>query len=76
MLDPDRRVLSRKYVAQFNFLGKEQSKRIHQLSGGERNRVQLAKSLSKGGPPLDRFLDRQIYWVNCRHSSPLEFWAN
>jgi ATPase subunit of ABC transporter with duplicated ATPase domains len=35
-------------VAQFNFSGKEQEKKISTLSGGERNRVQLAKSLIKG----------------------------
>jgi len=39
---------ARQYVAQFNFPGGEQLKKIFQLSGGERNRVHLAKSL-KGG---------------------------
>jgi len=38
----------RQYVAQFNFGGQAQLKKIHQLSGGERNRVHLAKSLKRG----------------------------
>lgn len=41
-------IQARRYVAQFNFSGKEQDKKIGQLSGGERNRVHLAKSLIKG----------------------------
>eukprot|EP00456_Euglypha_rotunda_P051152 TRINITY_DN4128_c0_g1_i6.p1 TRINITY_DN4128_c0_g1~~TRINITY_DN4128_c0_g1_i6.p1 ORF type:complete len:576 (-),score=68.29 TRINITY_DN4128_c0_g1_i6:164-1891(-) len=41
-------VLARNYVAQFNFRGTDQQKRIGQLSGGERNRVSLAKSLAQG----------------------------
>ncbi len=39
---------SRAYVAQFNFSGQDQMKLIRSLSGGERNRVQLAKSLKQG----------------------------
>jgi ATPase subunit of ABC transporter with duplicated ATPase domains len=39
---------ARNYVAQFNFAGQDQSKKIKHLSGGERNRVHLAKSLRKG----------------------------
>lgn len=39
---------ARAYVAQFNFSGDVQQKRISQLSGGERNRVMLAKSLKVG----------------------------
>ena len=39
---------SRNYVAQFNFTGNQQSKLISSLSGGERNRVCLAKSLAIG----------------------------
>lgn len=39
---------SRAYVGQFNFKGSDQQKRIGQLSGGERNRVHLAKMLKKG----------------------------
>ena len=44
----NRRVNSRAYVAGFNFLGADQQKRVAALSGGERNRVHLAKVL-KGG---------------------------
>ncbi len=41
-------VQSRSYVAQFNFKGPDQQKKVGQLSGGERNRVHLAKMLKKG----------------------------
>jgi len=40
---------SRAYVSHFNFKGDAQQKHIDQLSGGERNRVHLAKLLRKGG---------------------------
>ena len=40
-----RKMQSRAYVAQFNFKGADQQKRVGQLSGGERNRVHLAKML-------------------------------
>jgi len=40
---------SRAYVGRFNFRGSEQQKKIHLLSGGERNRVHLAKLLRSGG---------------------------
>jgi ATPase subunit of ABC transporter with duplicated ATPase domains len=43
-----RRVPSRAYVANFGFKGTDQQKYIHQLSGGERNRVHLAKTLKMG----------------------------
>lgn len=39
---------SRAYVGQFNFKGADQQKKVGQLSGGERNRVHLAKMLHKG----------------------------
>ena len=39
----------RAYVAQFNFKGPDQEKKVGQLSGGERNRVHLAKLLKSGG---------------------------
>ncbi|MCO6412379.1 MAG: energy-dependent translational throttle protein EttA [Thiogranum sp.] len=42
-------VNSRAYVARFNFAGSEQQKRVGDLSGGERNRVHLAKLLKSGG---------------------------
>ena len=40
---------SRPYVGRFNFKGTDQEKRVADLSGGERNRVHLAKLLVKGG---------------------------
>ena len=42
-------VPSRRYVGRFNFKGTDQQKRIRDLSGGERNRVHLAKTLASGG---------------------------
>jgi len=46
---------SRAYVGRFNFRGSEQQKKVGLLSGGERNRVHLAKLLRSGGNVL--FLD-------------------
>ena len=43
---------SRGYVARFNFKGPDQQKRVGELSGGERNRVHLAKVLRGGGNVL------------------------
>jgi len=43
-----REVNSRAYVSRFNFSGTDQQKRVGQLSGGERNRVHLAKMLKSG----------------------------
>ncbi len=47
-----RRMPSRAYVAQFNFKGADQQKKVGQLSGGERNRVHLAKMLKAGANVL------------------------
>jgi energy-dependent translational throttle protein EttA len=44
-----RKVASRAYVAAFNFKGTDQQKKVGELSGGERNRVHLAKLLKSGG---------------------------
>jgi ATP-binding cassette ChvD family protein len=44
-----RKVPSRAYVASFNFKGPDQEKKVGNLSGGERNRVHLAKLLKSGG---------------------------
>jgi sulfate-transporting ATPase len=44
-----REVNSRQYVSWFNFKGPDQQKRVSDLSGGERNRVHLAKLLRSGG---------------------------
>ncbi len=43
-----RQVNSRAYVARFNFSGTDQQKKVGMLSGGERNRVHLAKMLKEG----------------------------
>ncbi|MDQ3043464.1 MAG: energy-dependent translational throttle protein EttA, partial [Acidobacteriota bacterium] len=47
-----REVNSRAYVSRFNFSGTDQQKRVGQLSGGERNRVHLAKMLKTGANVL------------------------
>ncbi|MEE8535182.1 MAG: energy-dependent translational throttle protein EttA, partial [Kiloniellales bacterium] len=47
-----RSVPSRAYVAGFNFRGADQQKKVGQLSGGERNRVHLAKMLKSGANVL------------------------
>jgi energy-dependent translational throttle protein EttA len=39
---------SRAYIGRFNFKGQDQQKRVGELSGGERNRLQLAKTLRQG----------------------------
>ena len=43
---------SRAYVSSFNFMGADQQKKVGTLSGGERNRVHLAKMLKEGGNVL------------------------
>ena len=48
----DRELNSRAYVAGFNFKGSDQQKKVGSLSGGERNRVHLAKLLRRGGNVL------------------------
>ena len=49
VLQLGRRTLnSRSYVASFNFKGSDQQKRVRDLSGGERNRVHLARMLKSG----------------------------
>ena len=47
-----RKIPARAYVAGFNFKGSDQQKRVKDLSGGERNRVHLAKVLRSGGNVL------------------------
>jgi ATP-binding cassette ChvD family protein len=47
-----REVNGRAYVASFNFRGSDQQKKVGVLSGGERNRVHLAKMLRRGGNVL------------------------
>ncbi|MFV0438901.1 MAG: energy-dependent translational throttle protein EttA [Desulfopila sp.] len=47
-----REINSRAYVGKFNFSGSDQQKKVAQLSGGQRNRVHLAKMLKEGGNVL------------------------
>jgi ATPase subunit of ABC transporter with duplicated ATPase domains len=47
-----REILGRAYVASFGFKGTDQQKKVGNLSGGERNRLQLAKVLRSGGNVL------------------------
>lgn len=48
----NREMNSRAYVSRFNFSGSDQQKKVGTLSGGERNRVNLAKTLLEGGNVL------------------------
>jgi ATPase subunit of ABC transporter with duplicated ATPase domains len=52
MIVGNRAIASRAYVASFNFKGTDQQKKIATLSGGERNRVHLAKMLKSGANVL------------------------
>ena len=52
MVVGNREVHARAYVASFGFKGSDQQKKVGELSGGERNRVQLAKVLRSGGNVL------------------------
>jgi energy-dependent translational throttle protein EttA len=47
-----REIASRGYVSSFGFKGHDQQKKVHMLSGGERNRLHLAKLLTTGGNVL------------------------
>ncbi len=72
-------IQSRAYVSRFNFKGADQEKRVGNLSGGQRNRVQLAKMLRVGGNviildeptndldlPTTRVLEEAIeYYAGC-----------
>jgi len=48
----NRQINSRAYVSRFNFSGADQQKKVGTLSGGERNRVHLARMLKEGGNVL------------------------
>ncbi len=52
MVVGSREIHARAYVASFGFKGSDQQKKVGELSGGERNRVQLAKVLRSGGNVL------------------------
>ena len=48
----NREINSRAYVSRFNFSGTDQQKKVGQISGGERNRVHLARMLKEGANVL------------------------
>ena len=52
MVVGNREIHARAYVASFGFKGSDQQKKVGEISGGERNRVQLAKVLRRGGNVL------------------------
>lgn len=52
MMLAGRQVNSRAYISKFNFSGNDQSKKVKELSGGERNRVHLAMTLKQGANVL------------------------
>lgn len=52
MMLAGRQVNSRAYIGKFNFTGQDQSKKLKELSGGERNRVHLAMTLKQGANVL------------------------
>jgi ATPase subunit of ABC transporter with duplicated ATPase domains len=52
MMIGNREIHARAYVASFGFKGSDQQKKVGEISGGERNRVQLAKVLRSGGNVL------------------------
>jgi energy-dependent translational throttle protein EttA len=52
MMLGERSIASRAYVAGFNFKGSDQQKKVGSLSGGERNRLHMAKLLASGGNML------------------------
>ena len=62
-----REVNSRAYVARFNFSGSDQQKKVGVLSGGERNRVHLAKMLKEGANVL--LLDEPTNDLGCEHAA-------
>jgi ATP-binding cassette ChvD family protein len=71
-----RKVNSRAYVASFNFKGQEQNKRVGDLSGGERNRLHLAKLLKSGGNVLlldEPTNDLDVHTLRALEDALLEF---
>jgi ATP-binding cassette ChvD family protein len=66
-----RKMPSRAYVSQFNFRGTDQQKKVGQLSGGERNRVHLAKMLKSGANVL--LLDEPTNDLDVETLRALEF---
>ena len=68
----NREINARAYLSQFNFKGTDQQKKVGDLSGGERNRLHLAKLLKSGGNVLlldepTNDLDRKSTRLNSSH---------
>ena len=64
-----RKINARAYVNRFNFRGPDQEKKVGILSGGERNRVHLAKLLRKGSNVYCCWTNQQTIWtsIHCEH---------
>ena len=57
-----RKVNARGYCSSFNFVGADQQKKVGVLSGGERNRVHLAKTLTEGAM-FCCSMNRRMIWM-------------
>lgn len=71
-----RTINGRSYVASFNFKGTDQQKKVSELSGGERNRIHLAKLLKRGGNVLlldEPTNDLDVSTLRALESAILEF---
>ncbi len=67
---------SRAYIGRFNFKGADQQKRVNQLSGGERGRLHMAKTLIAGGNVLlldEPSNDRDVETLRALEDALLEF---
>ena len=72
----NQRINSRAYIAKFNFSGDDQKKKVNELSGGERNRVHLAKLLREEGNVLlldEPTNDLDVNTLRALEQSLLEF---
>jgi hypothetical protein len=74
---------TRAYVGAFNFKGADQQKNVGKLSGGERNRVHMAKMLKEGGnvllldePTNDLDVETLARWKTRSKTSPAAPWSS
>ena len=70
-----RKINARAYVARFNFQGTDQQKKVGDLSGGERNRVHLAKLLRRGSTCCC-WTSRRTIWTSTRCGRSRRRWLN